>query len=77
MKAEIKLINPKTVVKVKPMIYSPKDRAEFATQIKELLGMKIIIPSKSPHMSPAFLVEKEAEKKTWKKENGSKLQGLE
>ncbi|KAJ9535106.1 LOW QUALITY PROTEIN: hypothetical protein OSB04_un001816 [Centaurea solstitialis] len=67
MKANIKLKDPKTIVKVKPMKYSPQDREEFAKQIQELLDMKIIIPSKSPHQSPAFLVEKEAEKRRGKK----------
>ena len=67
MKASIKLRDPKTVIKVKPMKYSPQDREEFGKQIQELLDMKIIIPSKSPHMSPAFLVENEAEKRRGKK----------
>lgn len=67
MKAEIKLIDPKNIVKVKPMLYSPMDREEFAKQISELLQLKIIKPSKSSHMSPAFLVENEAEKRRKKK----------
>lgn len=67
MKASIKLKDPNTVIKVKPMKYSPQDREEFARQIHELLDMKIIIPSKSPHMSPAFLVENEAERRRGKK----------
>nr|WUF06597.1 reverse transcriptase [Angelica bushy stunt virus] len=67
MTASIKLIDPRKVCKVKPMKYSPQDREEFAKQIKELLDMKIIIPSKSAHMSPAFLVENEAEKRRGKK----------
>lgn len=41
----------------------PQKTVEFGKQIKELLEMKVIIPSKSPHSSPAFLVEKEAEKR--------------
>nr|WNO44364.1 Polymerase polyprotein [Dahlia mosaic virus] len=67
MTASIKLADPKSVVKVKPMVYSPQDRKEFEIQIKELLNLKVIIPSKSQHMSPAFLVEKEAEKRRGKK----------
>nr|GFA14124.1 TPA: orf y [Tanacetum cinerariifolium] len=67
MKASIKLIEPNTIVRVKPMCYSPQDRIEFTKQIKELLEMKLIIQSKSPHMSPAFLVENEAEKRRGKK----------
>ena len=49
------------------MNYSPQDREELGKQIQELLEMKIIIPSKSPHMSPAFLVENEAERRRGKK----------
>ncbi|XP_022025011.1 uncharacterized protein LOC110925365 [Helianthus annuus] len=67
MKASIELIDPKTVIRVKPMKYSPQDREEFNKQIKELLDLKLVIPSKSPHMSPAFLVENEAEKRRGKK----------
>nr|AEB54984.1 polyprotein [Dahlia mosaic virus D10] len=67
MNASIELIDPKTVIREKPMKYSPQDREEFSKQIKELLDLKIIIPSKSPHMSPAFLVENEAEKRRGKK----------
>jgi len=67
MKASIKLIDPKVIIRVKPMKYSPQDREEFSKQIKELLDLKLIIPSKSPHMSPAFLVENEAEKRRGKK----------
>ncbi|CAH1450665.1 unnamed protein product [Lactuca virosa] len=67
MKASIKLINPKTIVREKPMVYSPQDREEFSKQIKELLDMRLIKESKSPHTSPAFLVNKEAEKRRGKK----------
>ncbi|KAD4179633.1 hypothetical protein E3N88_28224 [Mikania micrantha] len=45
------------------MKYSPQDREEFSKQIRKLLDLKLIIPSKSPHMSPAFLVENEVEKR--------------
>ena len=67
MKASIRLNNPKDICRVKPMKYSPQDVEEFAVQIKELLEMKVIIPSKSAHMSPAFLVENEAERRRGKK----------
>nr|WOA03487.1 reverse transcriptase [Atractylodes mild mottle virus] len=67
MTASIKLKDPNTLVQVKPMQYCPEDRKEFAVQIKELLDLKIIIPSKSPHRSPAFLVENEAERRRGKK----------
>ncbi|CAA29527.1 unnamed protein product [Figwort mosaic virus] len=67
MKASIKLIDPLKVIRVKPMSYSPQDREGFAKQIKELLDLGLIIPSKSQHMSPAFLVENEAERRRGKK----------
>jgi hypothetical protein len=67
MKASIKLINPKTIVSGKPILHSPQDKEEFSKQIKELLDMRLIKESKSPHMSPAFLVNKEAEKRRGKK----------
>ncbi|KAL2542014.1 Reverse transcriptase domain-containing protein [Abeliophyllum distichum] len=51
------------VVRAKAMAYSPKDREEFAVQIKELLDLHVIEPSKSPFSSPAFMVRKEAEKR--------------
>ena len=49
------------------MLYSPDDRKEFEIQIKELLNLGIIVPSKSPHSSLAFLVENEAERRRGKK----------
>ncbi|KAL2497870.1 Reverse transcriptase domain-containing protein [Abeliophyllum distichum] len=45
------------------MAYIPKDREEFIAQIRELLDLKVIEPSKSPFSSPAFMVRKEAEKR--------------
>ena len=65
--AEIRLIDPTKVIKVKPMTYSPGDRQIFNDQIKELLDMQVIRPSKSPHSSPAFLVENHSEIKRGKK----------
>lgn len=64
--AEIKLADPTTIIKVKPMQYSPENRAEFATQIKELLDLGVIAKSKSPHFSPAFMVRKRSEQKRGK-----------
>lgn len=55
--AKVELKDPNKIIRVKPMQYTPEDRVEFGKQIKELLEMKVIIPSKSPHSSPAFLVE--------------------
>nr|AGR88238.1 reverse transcriptase [Dahlia mosaic virus] len=67
MNASLELIDPKTVVREKPMKYSPQDREEFGKQIKELLEVKLIIPSKSGQMSPGFLLENEAERRRGKK----------
>lgn len=67
MKAKITLKDPKTIVRVKPMKYSPQDRIEFTKQINELLALGLITASKSPHMSPAFLVENAAEIRRGKK----------
>ncbi|KAM7522596.1 hypothetical protein LguiA_012498 [Lonicera macranthoides] len=61
--AHIELIDTTKIVKVKPMQYSPADRAEFKVQINELLEMKLIVKSKSPHFSPAFLVRNHSEEK--------------
>ncbi|QED42829.1 enzymatic polyprotein [Silene caulimovirus A] len=67
MTASIKLKDPTTIVKVKAMNYSPSDVKEFEKQIKELLDLKVIKKSYSPHQSPAFLVENEAERRRGKK----------
>lgn len=65
--AEILLIDPTKVIRVKPMSYTSSDRIEFGKQIKELLDLNLIKESTSPHSSPAFLVENESEKKRGKK----------
>ena len=65
---KIELRDPKKVIRVKPMLYSPDDRKEFDIQIKELLNLGIIVPSESPHSSPAFLVENEAERRRGRRE---------
>lgn len=67
MTASIKLKDPKSTVKVKPMVYSPQDRQEFTKQISELLELKLIEASNPPFMSPAFLVENEAERRRGQK----------
>jgi hypothetical protein len=43
------------------------EREKFGKQIQELLHLRIIKPSKSAHMSAAFLVENEAERRRVKK----------
>ncbi|ACB69773.1 replicase [Eupatorium vein clearing virus] len=64
--ASIKLIDPNKIIRVKPIPYPPNIRQEFDIQIKELLAMNLIVPSKSPHMSPAFMVNKGAEQRRGK-----------
>ncbi|KAL2497820.1 orf y [Abeliophyllum distichum] len=54
------------IIRAKAMAYSPSDREEFSIQIKELLDLKVIEPSKSPFSSPAFMVRKEAKKRRGK-----------
>jgi len=48
------------------MVYTHQDIQEFDKQIKELLDKGLIIHSKSPHTSPAFMVRKNAEEKRGK-----------
>jgi len=66
-RANIQLLDPKTKIKVPPMQYTGDDREEFAKQIQELLDANLIEPSKSPHFSPAFLVNKHLEQKRGKR----------
>ena len=66
-RASIRLKDPNTKIKVPPIQYTKDDRDEFAKQIQELLDANLIIPSKSPHFSPAFLVNKHSEQKRGKR----------
>ena len=43
------------------MIYSQEDIEDFKIQINELIQLNLIIESKSPHSSPAFMVRKHSE----------------
>lgn len=61
-RCEILLKDPEKIIRVKPMQYSPQDREEFDQQIKELIKVNLIRPSKSPHSSPAFMVRNHDEK---------------
>lgn len=64
--AEIVLKDQNKVIRVKPMAYTPTDREELSNQVKELLQLKVIRPSKSPHSSPCFLVRNHSEIKRGK-----------
>ena len=60
------MLNPKTIIRVKQMVYTHQDIQEFDKQIKELLDKGLIQNSKSPHTSPAFMVRNHAEEKRGK-----------
>ena len=59
--AKLEMKDKDKEIRVKPMRYNPEDQKEFRSQIKELLDLKLIRASHSPHSSPAFLVRKHAE----------------
>ena len=48
------------------MIYSQEDVEDFKIQINELIQMKVIRESRSPHSSHAFMVRKHSEIKKGK-----------
>jgi hypothetical protein len=53
-------------VRVNSIMVSPFDKEEFGKQINELLTLKLIQQSSSPHSSPAFIVRNHAEIKRGK-----------
>ena len=55
------MIDPDKIIRVRPMIYSQEDIENFKIKINELMQMKLIRESKSPHTSPAFMVRKHSE----------------
>lgn len=64
--ASLELIDPNKVISVKGIAYTPGHTVEINKQIKELLELGVIRPSKSPHSSPCFLVNKHSEQKRGK-----------
>ena len=52
----LELKDSKKIIRVKPMRHNELDVKEFQQQLNELLNLKLIRPSKSPHSSPAFIV---------------------
>ena len=54
--ATLELKDPNKIIRVKPMRHNELDVKEFQQQLNELLNLKLIRPSKSPHSSPAFMV---------------------
>lgn len=61
IEARLEIKDKDKVIRIPPMRYSPEDQLEFRNQIKELLDLKLIRESKSPHSSPAFMVRNHAE----------------
>jgi len=64
--AQITLLNPNVIIRIKQMVYIHQDIQEFNKQIKELLDKRLIRNSKNPHTSPAFIVRNHAEEKIGK-----------
>ena len=60
------MIDPDKVIRVRPMIYSQKYIEDFKIQINESIQLNMIRESKSPHISPAFMVRKHSEIKRGK-----------
>ena len=55
------MIDTDKIIRVRPMIYSHEDIEDFKIHINELIQMKLIRESKSPHCSHAFIVRKHSE----------------
>ena len=65
--ADIQLKEAHSIVRVKSMRYNQNDEQEFRVQLRELeekqLAFKSTEETKSPHSSPAFMVNKHSEQK--------------
>ena len=68
--ADIQLKDSSSIVRVKPMRYNQTDEHEFKIQLQELetkkLAFRTMEENKSPHSSPAFMVNNHAEQKRGK-----------
>lgn len=68
--ADIQLKDANSIVRVKPMRYNQTDEQEFRVQLRELeekqLAFKSTENNKSPHNSPAFMVNNHSEQKRGK-----------
>ena len=68
--ADIQLKDANTIVRVKPIRYNQQDELDFKVQLKELedrqLAFKSSEDNKSPHSSPAFMVNNHSEQKRGK-----------
>jgi len=68
--SDIQLKDANTIVRLKPIRYNQQDELEFEVQLKELedrqLAFKSSEDNKSPHSSPAFMVNNHTEQKRGK-----------
>ena len=64
--AKLDIINPDLTIKTADMASNLVDKQEFEQQIKQLLNLKVIRPSKSRHRSATFIVRKHSEVKRGK-----------
>jgi len=68
--ADIHLKDANTFVRVKPIRYNQQDELEFKIKLKELVDRHLAFKSseekKSPHSSPAFVVNNHSEQKCGK-----------
>lgn len=68
--ADIQLKDSSSIVRVKPMRYNQADEHEFKIQLQELeikkLAFRAMEENKSPHSSPAFMVNNHSEQKRGK-----------
>jgi hypothetical protein len=64
--AKLDIINPDLTIKTTYMPSNLVDKQEFEQQIKELLNLKVIRPSKSRHRLAVFIVRKHSELKRGK-----------
>ena len=67
------MLNPNTIIQAKQMVHTHQDIQEFDKQIKELSNKGLIRNSKSPHISPVFIVRNHAEQKKQKSQNDNQL----
>jgi len=55
---KLEIINSNLIIKSKDIQYGNFEQEECKNHIKILLDLKVIVPSTSPHRSPAFIVNK-------------------
>jgi hypothetical protein len=58
---KLNIINPYYIIKTSPIECTPNDIEDFKMHIEELLKMKAIRESRSPHRSTAFIVRNHSE----------------